>query len=75
MDIRRAATAAIDDGLKRVSLKELVHIVKVPCRDAGLKASRDRHRFAQLKREYYNMVMDLLEGELTRCKRVIRKRR
>jgi hypothetical protein len=64
IEIRRVAKAAIDDALTAVFLNELIAIVKGPCRDAGLKAYRDRRdESAQLKREYYNMVMDLLEGE------------
>jgi hypothetical protein len=63
MEIRRVASQAIDDGLETHSVEELVDIVKGPARDAGLKAARKKHdKDAQLKREYHNMAMDLLEG-------------
>lgn len=62
-EVRRIASGAIDEGLKTNSLAQLINVVKVPCREAGLKAARNkRDKNAQAKREYYNMVMDLLEG-------------
>lgn len=58
------ASAAIDEGLKTNTLEQLVDIVKVPCRDAGLKAARNkRDENAQVKREYHNMIMDMLKGK------------
>jgi hypothetical protein len=62
-DHRRVASEAIDKGLKTYSLEQLVDIVKVPCREAGLKASSNkRDKNAQVKREYHDMVMGLLES-------------
>ncbi|KAK4153257.1 hypothetical protein C8A00DRAFT_43819 [Chaetomidium leptoderma] len=62
-ELRRAASKAIDRGLETHSLEQLIDIAKTPCREAGLKAARDRRdKNAQLRREYHNMVMDLLEG-------------
>jgi hypothetical protein len=63
LEIRRVASQAINDGLETHSTQQLVDIVRGPARDAGLKAARKKHdKDAQLKREYHNMVMDLLEG-------------
>ena len=62
-ELRRVASEAINQGLKTYSLEQLVEIVKVPCREARLKASSNsRDKNAQVKREYHNMVMDLLES-------------
>ncbi|KAH6637100.1 hypothetical protein F5144DRAFT_592063 [Chaetomium tenue] len=62
IEVRRVVSAAVDEGLRTHSLEELVDIVKQPCREAGFKAARNkRDKDAQLKREYYNMVMDLLQ--------------
>jgi hypothetical protein len=63
IEVRRIAGKAIDDGLQTHTLEELVDVVKQPAREAGLKAARNkRDKDAQLKREYHNMVMGLLQG-------------
>lgn len=63
VEIRQVASSAIDSALQTNSLEGLIDIVRTPCRDAGLKAARGKHdKNAQLKRDYYNMVMDLLTG-------------
>ncbi|KAK4034690.1 hypothetical protein C8A01DRAFT_18553, partial [Parachaetomium inaequale] len=63
IEVRRIAGKAIDNGLQTHTLEELVDIVKQPCKEAGIKAARNkRDKDAQLKREYHNMVMSLLHG-------------
>ena len=59
--VRRVVNEAIEEGLSTHSVDELLDIVREPCREAGLKAARNkRDKDAQLKREYHNMVMDFL---------------
>ncbi|KAK3299454.1 uncharacterized protein B0H64DRAFT_371799 [Chaetomium fimeti] len=66
IEVRRVARGAVDDGLETHSLEELVDVVTQPCREAGLKAARNkRDEDAQVKREYHNMVMDLLQRKCT----------
>lgn len=61
IEVRRVVKEAIEEGLSTHSVDELLDIVRQPCREAGLKAVRNkRDKDAQLKREYHNMVMDLL---------------
>ncbi len=62
--VRQVAGDAVDEALQTHSLEQLLNIVKEPCRETALEAARNkRDENAQLKREYYNMVMDLIEGE------------
>ena len=42
IEIRKVAEDAIDDGLQTQSLEQLVDTVRGPCREAGLKAGRNR---------------------------------
>ncbi|KAH6845626.1 hypothetical protein B0I37DRAFT_417149 [Chaetomium sp. MPI-CAGE-AT-0009] len=64
IEVRRVAKGAIAEGLDTHSLEELVDIITQPCREARLKAARNkRDKDAQVKLEYHNMVMDLLQGE------------
>ena len=61
------ARGAIHEGLRTHTLEELVDLVKQPCRDAALKAARNkRDKDAQLRREYHNTVMDFLEHRSSR---------
>jgi hypothetical protein len=63
-EVRQVAGHAIDDALRTHSIEQLIDIVRTPCREAGLRAARNKHdKNAHLKREYHNMVMDLLAGE------------
>ncbi|KAG7284817.1 hypothetical protein NEMBOFW57_009432 [Staphylotrichum longicolle] len=65
VEIRQVASSAIDSALQTHSLERLIDIVRTPCRDAWLKAARRKHdKNAQLKREYYNMVMEMLTEAL-----------
>ncbi|KAK4132101.1 hypothetical protein BT67DRAFT_435762 [Trichocladium antarcticum] len=62
-EIRRVARAAIEDALTALFIGELIDLVKDPCRDAGIKAfGNKRDKSAQLKSDYYNVVMDMLQG-------------
>ena len=64
VEIRKVADDAIDDALQTQSLQQLIDTVRGPCRDARLKAGRNkRDKNALLKRDYYNMVMNLLQGK------------
>ena len=66
IEVRRVVNEAIEEGLRTHSVDELLCVVRQPCREAGLKAARDkRDKNAQLKREYHNMIMDLLQRKCT----------
>jgi hypothetical protein len=61
IEVRRVVNGAIEEGLNTHSVDELLDIIRQPCREAGLKAARNKSdKDAQLKREYHNMAMDLL---------------
>jgi hypothetical protein len=63
-DVRQVARNTIDEALRTHSLEQLADIVKGPCREAALAAARNRRdENAQLKREYYNIIVDLVQGE------------
>ncbi|KAK3904441.1 hypothetical protein C8A05DRAFT_31768 [Staphylotrichum tortipilum] len=65
VEIRKVAEDAIDDELQSHSLERLIDTIRGPCRDAGFKAGRNRRdKHAQLKRDYYNMVMGLLRANI-----------
>ncbi|KAK4120663.1 hypothetical protein N657DRAFT_674080 [Parathielavia appendiculata] len=62
IEIRNVASRAVDDALRTHTVEKIIDIVRKPARSAGLKASRNKgDKDAQLKREYHNMVLDLLE--------------
>ncbi len=64
IDVHYAAKCAIYEALQTNTLEQLVHLVRAPCREAGFEAARNKCDMnAQLKREYYGMVMDMLQGE------------
>jgi hypothetical protein len=64
VEIRSVAEDAIDDSLRTQSLEQLIDTVRGPCRKAGIKAGRNkRDKNAQLKNDYYNLVMGMLQGE------------
>ncbi|KAL2130342.1 hypothetical protein VTI74DRAFT_6568 [Chaetomium olivicolor] len=64
-ELRRVADASLEESLKGWTLLELADLVRPACRNAGLKAAQDKwDKNAQLRRDYYNIVMDILEAEL-----------
>ncbi len=63
IEVRHVADCAIDEALQTNTLAQLVDLVRAFCREAALEAARNKcDKDGHLRREYYGIVMDLLQG-------------